>query len=434
MNFSHHHRHEYPWPAPSALLHSVHAALAATALEPDESDKIAAKSTVRIATLNVLNCHLVNLVARPAEVLDAAARLRLLLDTFGTLAASDTVVALQEVPLGWLSALRRHARKLGYRLVATFSKLARGVPGFMGVALAWPARAYDATAVDARQLHEAVGWPRQPSPPRDAAWTNVRGAVSAIVAARLRQRGGAGAAFVAASVHLPYDGRLGALLRPTQGVAAAIAARHVAALANRSSATLPHALAGDFNAPPGTTAHSVMLGQESPPQPARSVAWWPPAAPRRYRSAYAAAAGAEPPFTNVVASRGGGAPATLTLDYVWVSDEWRVAAADPLPPAAAAEALPNRTWPSDHLLLAVELALPPTSAPPPPTTHRTAHRLRERPLEPGRWAFEGAAGGAAAAEAALEASLAELQRLCAALAFDQTRGCRCPSLSRAQTC
>ena len=244
-------------------------------------------------------------------------RLRLLLNTFDTLAASDTVVALQEVPLGWLSALRRHARKLGYRLVATFSKLARGVPGFMGVALAWPARAYDATAVDARQLHEAVGWPRQPSPPRDAAWTNVRGAVSAVVAARLRQRGGAGAAFVAASVHLPYDGRLGALLRPTQGVAAAIAARHVAALANRSGAALPHALAGDFNAPPGTTAHSVMLGQESPPQPARSVAWWPPAAPRRYRSAYAAAAGAEPPFTNVVASRGGGAPATLTLDYVW---------------------------------------------------------------------------------------------------------------------
>ena len=247
MNFSHHHRHEYPWPAPSALLHSVHAALAATALEPEVSDtKLAAKSTVRIATLNVLNCHLVGLVARPAEVLDAAVRLRLLLDTFGTLAASDTVVALQEVPLGWLSALRRHARKLGYRLVATFSKLARGVPGFMGVALAWPARAYDATAVDARQLHEAVGWPRQPSPPRDAAWTNMRSAVSAVVAARLRQRGGAGAAFVAASVHLPYDGRLGALLRPTQGVAAAIAARHVAALANRSGATLPHALLDDL--------------------------------------------------------------------------------------------------------------------------------------------------------------------------------------------
>ena len=121
MNFSHH--HEYPWPAPSALLHSVHAALAATALEPAVSDtKIAAKSTVRIATFNVLNCHLVGLVARPAEILDAAARLRLLLNTFDTLAASDTVVALQEVPLGWLSALRRHARKLGYRLVATFSK------------------------------------------------------------------------------------------------------------------------------------------------------------------------------------------------------------------------------------------------------------------------------------------------------------------------
>ena len=136
MNFSHHHHHEYPWPEPAALLHSVHAALAATALEPDESDKIAAKSTVRIATLNVLNCHLVGLVARPAEVLEAAARLRLLLDAFDALAASDTVVALQEVPLGWLSALRRHARKLGYRLIATFSKLARGVPGFMGVALA----------------------------------------------------------------------------------------------------------------------------------------------------------------------------------------------------------------------------------------------------------------------------------------------------------
>ena len=106
---------------------SAAAALAATALEPDDSTKIAAKSTVRIATLNVLNCHLVGLVARPVEVLDAAVRLRLLLDAFDALAASDTVVALQEVPLGWLSALRRHARKLGYRLVATFSKLAPSI-------------------------------------------------------------------------------------------------------------------------------------------------------------------------------------------------------------------------------------------------------------------------------------------------------------------
>ena len=235
-------------------------------------------------------------------------------------------------------------------------------------------------------------------------------------------------------VHLPYDGRLGALLRPTQGVAAAIAARHVAALANRSGAALPHALAGDFNAPPGTTAHSVMLGQERrrspraaspggrrPRRGATARHTPPPRAPSRRSPTWSRAAAAERPprsrSTTCGCPTSGASPPPIRCR-------------PPPPPRRS----PTARGPPTTCYSPSTLALPPDVGAAAAHDAQNRHRLRERPLEPGRWAFEGAAGGAAAAEVALETSLTELQRLCAALAFDQTRGCRCPSLSRAQTC
>ena len=246
----------------------------------------------------------------------------------------------------------------------------------MGVALAWPALCAT-PRVDARQLHEAVdGRGTRPASGRRG---QMRSAVSAVVAARLRQRGGG--PFVAASVHLPADGRLGARCC-CRGVAAAIAARHVAALANRSGARM--------RSPATSTRRRHHRAQRdarpnaASPRAASLVAAGRAAAP----TPDAAAAGAEPP-TNVVASRDGGAP-PLTLDYVWISDSGAsppICRPPPPPRRSGTRGPPTTCYsPSSCCRRLAPAADAQNSAPP----ARAAAR-------PGRWAFENAAGGAAAA-------------------------------------
>lgn len=76
------------------------------------------------------------------------------------------------------------------------------------------------------------------------------------------------------------------------------------------------------------------------------------------RSAYAVMNGAEPDFTNYAKVRDD--PIFIeTLDYMFLSDEWNVTSVEPLPNRDEVEGpLPNAEEPSDHILIAAELALP----------------------------------------------------------------------------
>ena len=96
------------------------------------------------------------------------------------------------------------------------------------------------------------------------------------------------------------------------------------------------------------------LPPDSPalPPPRNSVDSWELTCPP-LRSAYKAALGAEPEFTNYTHSVNG--PFIGTLDYVFVSDGVAVRSVDPLPVKADAEPSPSENVPSDHWPIAANL-------------------------------------------------------------------------------
>ncbi len=82
---------------------------------------------------------------------------------------------------------------------------------------------------------------------------------------------------------------------------------------------------------------------------------------RKTRSAYLEALGSEPPITNH-SFNGKFGEFSGCLDYIFVSPQWKVNSVRALPSVEAMAAvgpLPAKDEPSDHLLLAAELTLPP---------------------------------------------------------------------------
>jgi len=161
----------------------------------------------------------------------------------------------------------------------------------------------------------------------------------------------------------------------------ALHAKAVVRLARNVACGAPLVLAGDFNVVPGAAVHRLLLGGGPPPGDAA----WPPCSPRqpiepsdtgspgdpepplRLRSAYAEALGAEPDFTirswRAEASR----PFVGTLDYIFVGEGVTVRGVRELPPATAfadeSVVFPDATEPSDHMLVAADLALGAESLP-----------------------------------------------------------------------
>ena len=75
------------------------------------------------------------------------------------------------------------------------------------------------------------------------------------------------------------------------------------------------------------------------------------------RSAYQVCNGKEPDFTNYAKVKD--EPAFIdTLDYIFVSDQWKVTGVQPTPMRNEVQGpLPNDDEPSDHILITAELTL-----------------------------------------------------------------------------
>lgn len=130
---------------------------------------------------------------------------------------------------------------------------------------------------------------------------------------------------------------------------------------------VPYLLASDLNAMPADGAYALLTtgaldashAHAPPPHPLD------PGldllhTPQPLASAYAAAHGAEPAFTNVATTRdmdAATAPFVETLDYVLVSPGMTVADADPLPgrDTLTVDSFPTADEPSDHLMLCADL-------------------------------------------------------------------------------
>jgi len=144
---------------------------------------------------------------------------------------------------------------------------------------------------------------------------------------------------------------------------ASLAMQHLQHLAAASSA--PCVLGGDWNLKPTDHTYALLTTGKMDPRltdhyPAPpSGDDWTPNLRCAMRSAYKAAHGCEPDFTNYAQSMRDATPFVGCLDYVFCSPHLRVVGAPALPHRRdVAGPLPTNSEPSDHILLAVELELP----------------------------------------------------------------------------
>jgi endonuclease/exonuclease/phosphatase family metal-dependent hydrolase len=148
---------------------------------------------------------------------------------------------------------------------------------------------------------------------------------------------------------------------------AALAAQRALALADGE----PCILAGDFNFAPDSAPYAVLtrgsLDAAHPHQPpVRAHDPWRPSLPRALRSAYVAATGEEPDFTNLAVTRfQPDTPFCGTLDYIFLGDgaaaRWKVRRVRELPHRerilAETKSYPTAAEPSDHVAIWCDLDL-----------------------------------------------------------------------------
>ena len=129
----------------------------------------------------------------------------------------------------------------------------------------------------------------------------------------------------------------------------------------RFAGNLPYIFVGDFNIKPNSSTYNLLTqgtmeaaNPDLPPVLTGSD-WKVDVKPMR--SAYKESLGNEPEFTNFAKSRDSDTFID-TLDYIFLSNEWKVESTDPLPDKASAVGpYPTEEEPSDHLLLASSLKL-----------------------------------------------------------------------------
>jgi len=118
---------------------------------------------------------------------------------------------------------------------------------------------------------------------------------------------------------------------------------------------------GDFNIKPSEPVYHFLTTGEMEttslfyPTPKNGMVWKPTM--KRMRSAYALKNGNEPDFTNYAQSRDGD-PFIDTLDFIFLSDEWKVDSVLELPHRSNSNGpFPNLdvSEPSDHIMIAASL-------------------------------------------------------------------------------
>jgi endonuclease/exonuclease/phosphatase family metal-dependent hydrolase len=375
----------------------------------------AASTRVRVVTYNVLCSHVCSptfFTRTEPRHLEARTRLGKVLRTLEGEVAQGAVIGLQEISLEWAGEMHTFFAARGYHLV--ISQYGNGFNNYMGVGLAWPVERYRAKAVAIERISDTRRWPKQAPPPGLVARLRalprallrapaaLRGRLTSAagkrkatsfggghagdplevarsrhnraVAAVLEPVGDAAAdgSFVVGCYHMPCLFR-NLPDRQVMLIHASLYAQWVQRLAARAG-QLPYVALGDWNSIPGSPVHALLttpadelaaaLPREHPERPpARAphdtTTWEPELTGGALRSAYAVANGDEPSFTcNAWTADGPGFRGTL--DYIFVSDEWEVDGVRALPTidAVGEDAFyPDEAEPSDHLMLAADLAL-----------------------------------------------------------------------------
>jgi len=373
------------------------AAAGALAYSTTTSDDAAAECLpghkVRVVSYNVLSSHLCEpgyFVKCSPENLDPDTRLERVCAALAAETDAGAVICLQEVSRDWSGKLHAFFAARGYQF--STGLYGNHFNGYMGVAVAWPAAAYDVVGVDCARLADDVpqerekrapeGWWRRlagrlgraatalteplprPRPPFDT-WKEATRKHNVLVTATLRDKR-AGGEISVATYHMPC--LFGSVEKErVMTIHALLAARRARAVA----AGRPYVLCGDFNIKPYDAAYALLTtgalegafaDRDPGPQPrapaggAFEATLEPPLV-----SAYAAAGG-EPAFTNFAYTKPMGAERDAfveTLDYIFCSPgDWAVAGVRPTPALEGLDRgkpLPTAAEPSDHVMISADL-------------------------------------------------------------------------------
>lgn len=317
------------------------------------------------------------------EDLDPATRFSRLLEKLEAQTNTSSIIALEEVCLAWDGPLHAFFCQRNYHYVS--SLYASEFTDFMGVALAWPLDGFRCEAVEKVPLAatKTSPWPTAPktrvaqptgcyagmrsflpccsrggATPAETApvpddfwpWTEAGGRKNRLILARLAPIAG-GPAFCVAVYHMPC--LFGSALNvQVMNIHASLAARKLAAFTDGR----PGVLLGDFNFLPDSSPYRLLttcvLGKSDPelPEPQGDDAWRVSPLTQRLRSAYKDKNGKEPAMTNFAQDVSQEEPFVGTLDYIFVSDHWKVTEVLPVPGREDfANPLPTAAEPSDHV-------------------------------------------------------------------------------------
>lgn len=342
---------------------------------------------IRVVSYNVLSSHL----ASPSHFstldpvyLEASSRLPLIFEKLQDelTASKNCIVCLQEVSHDWAGEFHTWFANRGYHFITGL--YGKRFNGYMGVGVAYPTQMYETLDVDISRLADkrTSGWPVEPdattttkvwngvsslwkvplrtvglqsSPPPDH-WSISENRFNILVTVTLKDRA-SGKAFCIGNYHMPC-----CFYAPmVMSIHSEMAARHVQDIAS-SKNDLPFILAGDWNITPDSPTYKLMTTgvleetDETFPSPKHGMNWSPTI--KGMRSAYQVKLGKEPDFTNYAQVQEND-PFIDTLDYIFLSQEWKVDRVKEIAHRSDANGpFPNAKEPSDHVLIAADLALP----------------------------------------------------------------------------
>jgi mRNA deadenylase 3'-5' endonuclease subunit Ccr4 len=334
---------------------------------------------VRVVSYNVLSSHL----ASPTHFttldplhLEASTRLPIIFKKLDdAISDKNTIVCLQELSHDWAAAFHTWFANRGYHLVTGL--YGKKFNGYMGVAVAYPNQVFETIDMDIARLADKRigGWPVAPEeegglwkglqslwkiPKKLIGWQESakdhwefsETRFNILVTATLRDKT-SGKTFCIGNYHMPC-----AYYAPmVMTIHSEMAARHVQDIAGE----LPYVLAGDWNLTPDSPTYKLLTTGELPkedasfPTPKYDCNWTPTI--QAMNSAYAEFEGNEPDFTNYARVKEDD-PFIGTLDYIFLSKEWKVVGTHKIPHRKdAGGPFPNETEPSDHVLISADLEL-----------------------------------------------------------------------------
>eukprot|EP01060_Flectonema_neradi_P007671 TRINITY_DN1537_c1_g1_i4.p1 TRINITY_DN1537_c1_g1~~TRINITY_DN1537_c1_g1_i4.p1 ORF type:complete len:361 (+),score=47.79 TRINITY_DN1537_c1_g1_i4:521-1603(+) len=339
-------------------------------------DRVHATATndIGIASYNILSatlCSEKNFPKCDKNDLDASVRLQRIQEKLEQQCKDGTaVIALQEVPLMWAGPITKFFEDRGYSFMyATYGSY---FSNYMGVGIAWDRNQCHPEACEIARLTDTKEgpWDKAPKlskferfynwltgskPPRHP-WSEASWRKNEMVLAKFNHAS-TGKVFSVGTYHMPC--LFGSdQARQVMNIHASLAAKKVHSFADGS----PYVMLGDWNFKPEDSSYRLITEADLPkdapeyPPPSEASPDWSVALAQPLRSAYVVANGEEPLFTNHCISTFGGA-FTGTLDYIFLSPEWKVSSVGNVPNEVPDYSFPSSTEPSDHIMLSARLHL-----------------------------------------------------------------------------